>query len=180
MKNYINIALLTILIILSTIYFFNCRKLIMMQADEALDLYNSINQNLDELNTINKATSGNSNNNSGSPSGYQSGNGREPDIYGDNSSGGSIENSGTSEGITGNKPGGAVEAVNPNTEVLDGYFVTIIDNQIVVTLGDKKTILENTNISADELDDSDIIILKNGIYADDIMNIFSILESLSS
>lgn len=178
MKNYINITLLSILIILSTVYFFNFRKLIMLQAQEVNELYDAMNNKMDTLDEINEAFSGMqipvlSATPTPTP-GITNGawDGDKGNITGGAAWQGGAEGSGGT--------GSSVETANPNAEVLDGYYITLIDNRIAVTMGDRKTVVENTDISAEELGDSDIDKLREGIYAEDIMTVFGILESLSS
>lgn len=150
MKNYINTALLALLIVLSTIYFINCRQIIVRKADEVLEMYREINCSLEEPDTAKQAAQ------------------EEADKTGNKADGFS------------DSSGNSIETATMHSDVPDGYYVTLIDDMIVVTLGDKETVLEHTGISAEGLEVSDIDKLEKGIFVDDLVYVFNILESLSS
>lgn len=152
MKNYINTALLALLLVLSTIYFINCRQLIARKAEEVLEQYKEINYGLSTLiapDTDEPATQ------------------RDADKQTDNADNDNQNNE-------------SLETSAFQNNIPSGYYVTLVDNMIVVTLGDKETVFENTGISAENLEDSEIDKLKEGIFVDDITYVFNILESFSS
>ena len=156
MKNYLHILLLSLLIVLCTVYFINSRKIIILKADEVLDMYEQMNYELDEMDKQLERATGNV--------------ADRPDV--------TIEAEDDYSDLQNNDA--SIETSTVNTDLTEGFYITIRDSMIVVTDLDKDTVLEHTGISVEGLDITDIDELREGIYAEDMNYVFSVLESFSS
>lgn len=156
MKNYLHILLLSLLIVLCTVYFINSRKIIIQKADEVLDMYEQMNYELDEMDKQLERATGNV--------------ADRPDV--------TIEAEDDYSDLQNNDA--SIETSTVNTDLTEGFYITIRDSMIVVTDLDKDTVLEHTGISVEGLDITDIDELREGIYAEDMNYVFSVLESFSS
>lgn len=160
MKKHLNTILLTFIILLCTIYYINCRTTIINKTEELDNLYTSI---YNKVNLINSRIDGLS--------------ATESDVKSEN-----YNNDAYQKDIT---PTPIVETPEQEVSglgigVVDGYYIMLKDNMIVVTESDKDTILENTGMTVEDLDESNIEELIEGIYIEDIDNMFNVLESLTS
>ena len=60
------------------------------------------------------------------------------------------------------------------------YYVTIKNGMVVVLENDKKTIVEDTGIHVDELDEESKQELKDGVYYNTLDEVYNLLESFCS
>lgn len=68
-------------------------------------------------------------------------------------------------------------------DVKTGYYLIFKDNKLLITEADKTTIIETKSFGENflsELEKQERRELREGIYAEDIVTIYNILESLSS
>lgn len=60
------------------------------------------------------------------------------------------------------------------------YYLIVVDGEVVVYYGDKKTVYEYTGIETKNLSKDDRKILKQGLEVKDDEELYSILENYSS
>ena len=73
-----------------------------------------------------------------------------------------------------------IKKIFDSTKVAFRYYLIVVDGEVVVYYGDKKTVYEYTGIETKNLSKDDRKILKQGLEVKDDEELYSILENYSS